>query len=156
NLQEASAAVGPSRASLAWQRVPLADVSFPELFEAQVERTPDAVALEFEDQRLTYRELNARANQLAHHLQALGAGPEVLVGIFVARWLEPVMGVLGILKAGGVYLPLHPLYPRDRLAFMLEDAQPPVLLTHQELQSSLPQGRAAVICLDADWPTIAR
>ena len=100
-----------------------------QLFEAQVERTPDAVAVVFEDQQLTYRELNPRANQLAHHLRALGVGPEVLVGICMERSLEMVIGLLGILKAGGAYVPLDPAYPQERLAFMLEDAQAPVLLT---------------------------
>ncbi|WP_164003095.1 condensation domain-containing protein, partial [Pyxidicoccus caerfyrddinensis] len=86
-----------------------------ELFEAQAERTPDAVAVVFEDQRLTYRELDQRANQLGHHLRSLGVGPEVLVGLCVERSLELVVGLLGILKAGGAYLPLDPSYPEERL-----------------------------------------
>ena len=92
-----------------------------QLIEAQVERTPDAVAVVFEDEQLTYRELDRRANQLAHHLRGLGVGPEVLVGICVERSLEIVVGLLGILKAGGAYVPLDPEYPKDRIAFMLED-----------------------------------
>ena len=97
------------------------DKCIHELFEEQVERTPDAVALVFEDQRLTYRELNRRANQLAHYLRKLGVGPEVLVGICMERSLEMVVGLLGILKAGGAYVPLDPAYPKERLAFMVED-----------------------------------
>src|SRR5207248_74364 len=93
------------------------------LFEAQVERTPEAVAVVFDRQQLTYRELNQRANQLAHYLQKLSVGPDVLVGICVERSLEMVVGLLGILKAGGAYVPLDPTYPSERIAFMLEDAQ---------------------------------
>ncbi len=99
-----------------------------ELFEAQVARTPEAVALVFADEELTYGELDSRANQLAHHLQGLGVGPEVLVGICVERSPEMVVGLLGILKAGGAYVPLDPTYPEDRLAFMLEDTQTPASL----------------------------
>ena len=93
------------------------------LFEEQVERTPDAIALEFESQQITYGELNRRANQLAHYLMTLGIGPEKLVGICVERSIEMVVGFLGILKAGGAYIPLDPTYPDERLRFMLEDAQ---------------------------------
>ncbi|MBO0800342.1 MAG: AMP-binding protein, partial [Blastocatellia bacterium] len=105
------------------------DASIHKWFEAQVERTPDAVAVVFENERLTYRELNCRANRLAHHLQALGVGPGVLVGICMERSLEMMLGILGILKAGGAYVPLDLAYPKDRLAFILEDAATPVLLT---------------------------
>ena len=121
-----------------------------QLFEAQVERTPDAVAVVFEDEQLTYCELNARANQLAHYLRFLGVGLEVLVGICVERSLSMVIGLLGILKAGGAYLPLDPTYPKQRLAFMLEDAQLPVLLTQQRLVEKLPEHEAQVVCLDTD------
>ena len=93
------------------------DKCIHQLFEAQVEKTPDAIAVVFEDQQLTYRELNRRANQLAHYLQKLGVGPEVLVGICVERSIEMVVGLLGILKAGGAYVPLDPSYPRERLSF---------------------------------------
>jgi len=103
------------------------------LLEEQVERTPDAIALEFEEQRVTYRELNQRANQLAHYLMTLGIGPEKLVGICAERSIEMVVGVLGILKAGGGYVPLDPAYPKERLWFMLKDSQVSVLLTEQKL-----------------------
>jgi amino acid adenylation domain-containing protein len=121
-----------------------------ELFEAQVERSPDAIAVIFEDEQLTYEELNHRANQLAHYLRSLGVKPEVLVGICVERSLEMVIGILAILKAGGAYLPLDPAYPQERLAFMLADAQVSVLLTQQRLVKELPQHQAQVICLDSD------
>src|SRR5919202_1401379 len=88
-----------------------------QMFEAQVERTPDAVAVAFENQQLTYRQLNQRANQLAHHLRSLGVGSEVLVGICMERSIEMVVGLLGILKAGGAYVPLDPAYPIERVAF---------------------------------------
>ena len=124
------------------------------LFEAQVERaslTPDAIAVVFEDQQLTYRELNQRANQLAHHLRSLGVGPEVLVGICMERSLEMMVGLLGILKAGGAYVPLDSAYPQERLALILEDAKPLVLLTQKHLVAELPKHRAKVVCIDADW-----
>jgi amino acid adenylation domain-containing protein len=105
-----------------------------ELFEAQVERTPDAIAVVFEEQQLTYRELNARANQLAHYLQTLGVGAEVLVGICIERSIEMIIGILAILKAGGAYIPLDPAYPQERLAFMLEDAQVSVLIWNSEVE----------------------
>jgi amino acid adenylation domain-containing protein/FkbM family methyltransferase len=127
-----------------------------QLFEAQVERTPDAVAVTFEDEHLTYRQLNSKANQLAHYLQQLGVGPEVLVGLCVERSLEMVVGLLGILKAGGAYVPLDPSYPQERLAFMLADAETPVLLTQQRLMASLPEYGEHVVCLDADWEEITR
>jgi amino acid adenylation domain-containing protein len=127
-----------------------------ELFEAQVERTPDAVAVVFEDKQLTYRELNAQANQLAHHLQALGVGPQGLVGICVERSLEMVVGLLGILKAGGAYVPLDPAYPKERLALMLSDAQVSVLLTLRNLVAGLPEHQAHVVSLDADWGVIEK
>ncbi|MEH2065250.1 MAG: amino acid adenylation domain-containing protein [Nostoc sp.] len=122
-----------------------------ELFEAQVERSPDAIAVTFEDQHLTYRELNHRANQLAHYLQQLGVKPEVLVGICVERSLEMVIGILGILKAGGAYVPLDPAYPPERLVFILQDAQIAILLTQQCLIENLPKNHTRVVCLDTDW-----
>src|SRR5439155_10464038 len=105
------------------------DSCIQELFEAQVEKTPEVVAVEFEGRQLTYRELNDRANQLAHFLRRLGVGPEKLVGICVDRSLEMLVGLLGILKAGGVYVPLEPAYPRERLDFMIRDAQVSVIVT---------------------------
>jgi amino acid adenylation domain-containing protein/non-ribosomal peptide synthase protein (TIGR01720 family) len=121
-----------------------------QLFEAQVERSPDAIAVVFEGEQLTYRELNQRANGLAHYLKTLGVGPEVLVGIYIERSLEMVVGLLGILKAGGAYVPLDPTYPSERLRYMLEDAGVPVLLTQRRLVESLPEHNARVVCLDTD------
>jgi amino acid adenylation domain-containing protein len=134
---------------------------FHQLFEAQVAKTPDAIALIFENQQLTYRELNIRANQLAHHLQHLGVVPDVLVGICIERSLEMIVGLLGILKAGGAYLPLDPTYPQERLNFMMEDAQVSILLTQSKLASLLKtcwgdrQDGLSVVCLDKDWDAIA-
>jgi amino acid adenylation domain-containing protein len=127
-----------------------------QLFEAQVEQTPDAVAVIFKDEQLTYRELNSKANQLAHHLQTLGVKRETLVGICVERSLEMIVGLLGILKAGGAYVPLDPAYPSERLAFMLEDSAVPVLLTQQRLVDRLPQHEAQIVCLDTQWEAIAQ
>ena len=127
------------------------DKCIHQLFEEQVERSPDAIAVVFEDKQLTYRELNQRANSLAHYLQSLGVRPEVLVGICVLRSLEMVVGLLGILKAGGAYVPLDPQLPHDRLAYMLSDAGVSVLLTQQKLIDILPQNQAKLICLDSDW-----
>ena len=126
-----------------------------QLFEEQVERSPDATAVIFEDQQLTYRELNGRANQLAHYLQQLGVGPEVLVGICMERSLEIVVALVGILKAGGAYVPLDPEYPKERLAFVLDDTHAPVLLTQERLAEKLPALSARLVCLDRDWPQIA-
>ncbi|GAB1543385.1 hypothetical protein NUACC21_60590 [Scytonema sp. NUACC21] len=126
-----------------------------QLFEAQVERIPDAVAVTFEDQQLTYLELNQRANQLAHYLRSLGVKPDSLVGLCVERSLEMVVGLLAILKAGGAYVPLDPAYPQERLAFMLEDSQALVLLTQQQLLQKLPKHKARVVCLDSNWETNA-
>jgi amino acid adenylation domain-containing protein len=131
------------------------DTCIHELFEAQVRRTPEATAVVFEEQRLTYAELNARANQLAHHLRTLGVGPEVLVALAMERSLELVVGLLGILKAGGAYVPLDPSYPAERLAFMLADTQAPVLLTQQRLLGQLPAHAGRTLCLHRDWPSIA-
>jgi amino acid adenylation domain-containing protein len=121
-----------------------------ELFEKQVERTPHAVAVEFEAEHLTYGELNRRANQLAQYLQRHGVEPGVLVGIGVERSMEMVVGLLGILKAGGAYLPLDPVYPKKRLAFMLEHAEVPVLLTQKGLLKGVAGDGITVLCLD-EW-----
>ena len=124
--------------------------------QAQVERTPDAVALIFEDQQLSYRELNARANQLAHLLHQRGVDPDVLVGVMAERSPEMVVALLGILKAGGAYLPLDPSYPHERLAFMLEHSQATLLLTQSSLAERLPPTSAEVILLDTDWPLVSQ
>ena len=131
------------------------DKCIHQLFEEQVERSPDAVAVVFEEEQLTYRELNSRANQLAHYLRSLGVGSEVLVGICVERSLEMVVGILGVLKAGGAYVPIDPAYPGERIAYMLDDSRLPVLLTQQKLVASLPKHQARVVCLDADWEAIS-
>ncbi|MEH2000624.1 MAG: amino acid adenylation domain-containing protein [Nostoc sp.] len=127
-----------------------------QLFAEQVERTPNNIAVVFNNQELTYAELNARANQLAHYLQHLGVSAEILVGICVERSLEMLVGILGILKAGGAYVPLDPHYPQERLAFMLEDTQVSVLLTQQHLLEGLPKHNTQTICLDTEWKTIAQ
>jgi amino acid adenylation domain-containing protein len=126
------------------------------LIEAQVEKAPDAIAVIFADKKLTYRELNNRANQLAHYLQLLGVQAEERVCICLERSLEMVVGLLGILKAGGVYVPIDPNYPLERLAFLLEDSQAPLLLTQQEILTKLPTYQGQVICLDTDWENIAQ
>jgi amino acid adenylation domain-containing protein/non-ribosomal peptide synthase protein (TIGR01720 family) len=151
----------------------LQDACIHQLFEIQADRTPNAVALTLDDELLTYRQLNCRANQLAHYLRGLGVGPEVLVGICAERSLDMLVGVLGILKAGAAYVPLDPSYPQERLAFMLEDTQVPVLLTQAHLLGKLPgvlqppgcdhspdvrpttHSAHHVVRLDADWPVIA-
>jgi amino acid adenylation domain-containing protein len=120
------------------------------LIEAQAARTPDSPAVAFEGRTMTYRELDARANRLAHRLRALGVGPETLVGLCVERSAEMVVGLLGVLKAGGAYVPLDPAFPPGRIAMMLEDAGVKVLLTQQDLRESLPSGDAEVLCLDSD------
>src|SRR6185295_16489562 len=138
--------------------VPAAAATLPSLFAAQAQRTPDAVAVVFEDRELSYAALDADANRLAQHLQSLGVGPETVVGLCLERSPEMVVGLLGILKAGGAYLPLDPNYPRERLGFMLEDAGALVLVTQQSLLGQLPELAADrhVVRLDADAPLIAR
>ena len=131
------------------------DKCIHQLFEDRVKMTPNAVAVAYKDQRLTYKELNAQANQLARYLQKLGVGPEVLVGICIDRSLEMVVGLLGILKAGGAYVPLDPAYPKERLTFMLSDSQVSMLLTQQRLVEYLPYVDL-VVCLDKDWEIISQ
>jgi len=119
-----------------------------ELIEQQVERSPEGIAAIYEGETLTYRELNQRANSLAHYLRSRGVGPDVLVGICVERSFTALVGLLGILKAGGAYVPLDPAYPPERLAFMLNDTNIPVLLTHQRFRKSFTQQDMHIICLD--------
>jgi amino acid adenylation domain-containing protein len=132
------------------------DKCIHQLFESQVARNPDSVAVVYENQQLTYRELNDRANQLAQYLQSLGVGADVLVGLCIERSLDMIVGLLGILKAGGAYVPLDPEYPTERLSFMLEDAQVRVLLTQQQLVQKLPEHTAQLVCLDTDWEKISQ
>ena len=121
-----------------------------ELFAAQARATPDRVAVQFEDGQLTYRELDERSNRLAHHLVALGVGPDILVGICVERSLDMLVGLLGILKAGGAYVPIDPAYPAERQEYMLTNSQAPVVVTEERLVDGLPIGDAKVVCLDRD------
>src|SRR4029453_9291989 len=121
-----------------------------EPIEAQVEASPYAVALVFEQQQLSYRELNARANQVAWRLREWGVGPDALVGVCMERSPEMVVGLLGVLKAGGAYVPLDPEYPATRLRTVLDDARPAALLTQQHLLDHLPETSVPVYCLDRD------
>src|SRR6185295_10204402 len=132
------------------------DQCIHELFEAQAARRPDAIALVHEDSVLSYGELDARANRLAHHLRRLGVGPEVLVGLCVERSLDMVVGLLGILKAGGAYLPLDPAYPVDRIAFVLADSKAAVLVSQEDHLAWPRKTAVRSVCLDADWPVIER
>ncbi|QSQ18814.1 non-ribosomal peptide synthase/polyketide synthase [Pyxidicoccus parkwayensis] len=127
------------------------DVCLHTLIEAQVRRTPDAEAVRFEDQALTYAQLDARADQLAAYLRQLGVGREVLVGVCLERSLDMMVALLGVLKSGAAYVPLDPAYPRERLAGMLEDTAAPVLLTHRHFVNVLPAHASRVVCLDEDW-----
>jgi amino acid adenylation domain-containing protein len=126
------------------------------LFEMQVAKNPDRVAAIFEQRQMTYAELNARSNQLACYLQQQGVKSNSLVGIYMERSLEVVVGILGLLKAGCAYLPLDPSYPRERLAFMLADAHVSLLLTQQHLREDFSQQVAQILCLDKDWPSMAQ
>ena len=126
------------------------DVCVPELVARQAAATPDAVALVVGDETLNYRELNQRANRLAHYLQSRGVGPNVLVGLCVERSIDMVVGLLGIIKAGGAYVPMDPAYPTDRLTYMLDDSQAVMLVTHEYLAARLPIEKNRIICLDTD------
>lgn len=132
------------------------DACLHQLFEAQAAKTPDAIAVVFEGNSLTYRELNTRASTLAAYLRTLGVGPDVLVGLFVGRSLDLMVGALGIMKAGGAYVPLDPAFPRDRLAFMLEDSKAPVVVTQNHLLADAPKSNARIVRIDADWQQIAK
>jgi amino acid adenylation domain-containing protein len=126
-----------------------------ELFELYVDRDPDAVAVAFGKRQLTYRELNERANKVAHHLRRQGVRPNVLVGVCLGRSPEMVVALLAVWKAGGAYVPLDPAYPKERLSFMIEDAQPLVLLTEKKCLPLLASSGGKVVCLDADWPMLS-
>jgi len=134
------------------------DATVHELFEEQVARTPDAIAIRFKENSLTYQELNQRANQLAHYLRALGVKPETPVGISVERVLDMMVALLGVIKANGAYVPLDPNYPNERLAFMIEDAKVEYLLTQEHLLEQLPENALSttLLCLDRDWSKIAQ
>jgi natural product biosynthesis luciferase-like monooxygenase protein len=131
------------------------DATIASLFAEQAARTPEAVAVTFENRSLTYRALNERTNRLAAHLRSLGVGPDRMVGVHLERSENLVVAVLGVLKAGGAYLPLDPNYPDDRIAFMIDDAAAPVIITERETIDRLPNHSAAVVEIDADWATIA-
>src|SRR6478609_6777452 len=126
------------------------DASVVGLFEEQVQKTPNATALVFGEEQISYGELNERANRLAHYLRELGVKCEELVGVCVERSIEMVVGVLGILKAGGAYVPLDPQYPKARLSFMLKDIEARILVTTSGLRGQLPGSEAQVVCLDTD------
>lgn len=130
------------------------DVPLHKFIEDQVEKTPDAVAVVYESEQLTYKQLNSRANQLAHRLKKSGVGPDILVAVCAERSLELVIALLSILKAGGAYVPFDPEYPKDRLETMLQDSDPPVVLTQVHLLDRLPNGAHSVFSLDRDWPSL--
>jgi amino acid adenylation domain-containing protein len=133
---------------------PLPATTLPALFAAQVARTPEAVAVLFGAERLSYSELNTRANRLAHHLIGLGVGPDVPVGICMQRSVAMAVAVLAVLKSGGACVPLDPTLPRQRLAWMIADTVAPVILVHRLTVSALPDHSARVVCLDTDWEQI--
>ncbi|MDB9391496.1 non-ribosomal peptide synthase/polyketide synthase [Microcystis aeruginosa] len=132
------------------------DLCLHQLFEQQVKQNSQAIAVRLEDEFLTYEELNCKANQLAHYLQSLGVKSDSLVGIFVERSLDMIIGILGILKAGGAYVPLDINYPKERIAYLIEDTQLSILLTQSQLLEQLPAFQGITICLDQDWSTIAK
>ena len=127
-----------------------------ELFELQVDRDPEAVAVVFGKRQLSYRELNEQANRVAHHLRRRGVRPNVLVGVCLERSPEMVVALLAVWKAGGAYVPLDPAYPKERLSFMIEDAQPLVLLTEKTCLPLLSTSGDKVVCLDTDWPMLSQ
>jgi amino acid adenylation domain-containing protein len=139
-----------------WTERMLEDKCIHELFGEQAERNPDAVAVVCEDRALSYRDLDARSNQLAHYLREVGIGSEKFVAICLERSLELLVGLLGVLKAGGAYVPIDPNYPQERLAFMLADTQAPLLVTHRSLRTRLPETSAKVVYLDGDCENIDR
>src|SRR5262245_24534128 len=122
-----------------------------ELFELQASRTPDAIALTWGEHNLTYRELNEQANQLAHYLRAQGIELETPVALYLERTFKMIIAILGVLKAGGTYVPIDLAYPKERLSFMLEDTQVPLLLTQENLRNAVPAHAPKVLCLDSEW-----
>lgn len=130
------------------------DKTIHQLFEEQVEKTPNNIAVIFEDQELTYQELNEKANQLGSYLREKGVKPDTLVAIACERSLEMIIGILGILKAGGAYVPLDLDNPKERLQFILEDVNPPIIITNAETIDKLPSTWAQIICLDEEWSYI--
>jgi amino acid adenylation domain-containing protein len=149
----------PSQLLPAWRGAAVeleTDLRIHDLVSRQAARTPGAIAVRCQGQSCTYAELNARANQLARHLRAQGVTTEMLVGLSTERSIDMVVGLLGILKAGAAYVPLDPSYPTDRLTYMVEDAGISVLVTQSALVDALPQGDRRVVCLDRDWPQVAR
>jgi amino acid adenylation domain-containing protein len=134
---------------------PSPNKNIPDLFETWATRAPEKIALAFGDERVTYEELNRRANRLAHYLQTYGAGAETRIGICIERSVEMIVAVLGVLKAGATYVPLDPLLPGQRLLFMLDDAEVQLVLSVTESEEKLPVHQAPVILLDSDWPLIA-
>ena len=137
------------------QDYPGTDRCLHELIEEQAARIPDRVALVFEQRRITYGELNRRANQLAHHLRGLGVGPEILVGLFLERSPEMIVSLLAILKAGGAYVPMDPAYPKERIRNILEDSKATFVLTQRSVVNELPEFTGQTVCLDSDWARIA-
>ena len=135
---------------------PVPDLCVHELFERQAAASPEAVAVVHGDRRLSYRELDRRSNQVAHHLRRLGVGRETLVGVCMERVPELVVALIAVWKAGGAYVPLDPAYPPERLAFMVGDAGARVLLTQEKLRALFPAAGDGLVCLDTDWPAIAK
>ena len=131
------------------------DVCAHHLFEEHAAKTPDKIAIVCDDRQITYGELNSQANQLARHLQSLGVEPETLCGICVDRSIEMAISILAVFKAGGSYVPLDPAYPKDRLDYMLRDANPKLLLTQKRLLNELPENQAKAVLVDADWSEIS-
>lgn len=142
-----------------WNRT---DVDYPRqkyihnLFEEQAEIYPDRIAAEYEGEKISYKELNTKANKLAHYLRRYGVGEDKLVGLCVNRSLDMMISLLGILKAGGAYVPIDPFFPQDRIAYMLEDSETPVLITHTNLLDIFPAYDKKIICIDADWDSIEK
>ncbi|MEO0683455.1 MAG: amino acid adenylation domain-containing protein, partial [Cyanobacteria bacterium J06649_11] len=132
------------------------DLCIHQIFEMQAIRSPDAVAVAYAEQQLTYRQLNHRANQLSHYLRQLGVQSETLVGIYLEQSIDAVVGLLGVLKAGGVYLPLDPTYPQERLDSVLEDSETPVIVTQQSLYEKLPPSDAKLVCIDLELENISQ